>query len=320
MDYKNIQRVLKKAVIVFLLLQPGVNASVDQLQLLQSDKQLFADALKLTNQGQLSQAELIYRDLLERNNEWPEPKNNLAILLLKTDRLDEAKQILEQAVISEPSYRIAHNNRTLLYNYLAAQAYDKALGANQKLKFPEMQQIQEIHLPLMVVEKVVEKIIEKEVEVIVEKLVPAKIETSADEATDTLSASVGVNDAAAKNDLNDVKNHIRQQLLGWSRAWSQGDFEHYIQSYSTDFVPSDTRKNFNEWKNIRRGRLKYSKGISVNFDHLRVFLEADEKHALVELVQHYKSASYSDKVLKQMYMQNNQGNWLILSERTIKTY
>ena len=47
---------------------------------------------------------------------------------------------------------------------------------------------------------------------------------------------------------SDISNSIEQQLLGWSRAWSQGDFKFYIKSYSEQFVPSDDRKSFAEWK------------------------------------------------------------------------
>lgn len=113
---------------------------------------------------------------------------------------------------------------------------------------------------------------------------------------------------------------IKQQLLGWSRAWSQGNFDHYIKSYSTEFAPSDNRKSYLEWKNIRKGRLKYVKGVDVKIDQIKVYLEHEGESALVEFIQDYQSASYNDKVLKQMYMQNQKGNWLILSERTIKTY
>lgn len=286
---------------------------IDEQEALNKDKQLFTQANELVTQGQLAQAEAIYRDMLQRHSDWPEPKNNLAILLLQTNRMEEAKQMLEQAVTSSPSYKIAQNNRTQLYNYLATQAYDKALGSGQQLAVPKMQAIEEIFQPVKIIEK--EIFIEKEVKVIVEKPV---YKTAVEPPQSTAVQSADLPDETKK--LTEVTNHIRQKLLGWSRAWSQGNFEHYVQAYSTQFTPSDSRKSFDEWKNIRKARLKYSKGVSVNFDQLRVFLEAQSEYALVEFVQDYQSASYSDKVLKQLYMQNLQGNWLILSERTIKTY
>ena len=318
MEYKNNQRSLLRSCLYILLFclsaQASVSASENIETVIESDKQLFAKALKLSEQGLWSDAERIYRDLLKRNDEWPEPKNNLAIILLKTNRLDEARLMFEQAVTSTDSYRIAQNNRTQLYNYMATQAYEKALGSEQSTALPEMQLIETVHQPVKVIEKKVEVIIEKPVVEYVDRPVAVtpelKVATPSIDEEQPLDNTVKV----------DSRQHIKQQLLGWSRAWSQGDFEHYIESYSADFIPSDARKSFAEWKNIRRARLKYAAGVNVIINEPKVYLGGQGKFALVEFIQQYKSATYSDKVLKQMYMQKQQDNWLILSERTIKTY
>lgn len=365
MDCKKINHWLVSALLVFLSCSVNAQISSAEIQRLDADKQLFLKAVKLSGQGQLKEAELVYLDLIKRNESWPEPKNNLAIILLKTERMAEAKVMLEQAIISSPSYRIAQNNRTQLYNYLATQAYDKALGSTQKKSIPEMEVIKDVQKSYdvveTVVEKVVEKVIEKKVEVIVEKpvmvdrivekIVVEKVFIEKPVADDSLTKTLAAKQAAeceanssaaiqdieqqrnvsaeknthngiTDNDIShsEISNSVAQQLLGWSRAWSQGDFEFYIKSYSDKFVPSDDRKNFAEWKNIRRGRLVYAKGVNVSFDHLRVFVEPQGDFVLAEFIQYYESASYSDKVLKQMYLQKEQNNWRILSERTIKTY
>ncbi len=274
-----------------------------------NDIGLFAQAVKFSLQQQWSQAEPIYRELMARNNEWPEPANNLAVLLLKTNRIDEAKAVLEQAVISSPSFRIAQKNRSDLYNFLAAQAYDKALGAESSVSAPDLQLIDTVHQPVKVIEVEVEKI------VIQKEIVQM---TSVDDVAVTPKTGV-IADPAAQSKTR-MRERINQQLVAWSQAWSQGDFEKYIQLYSADFLPSDARKTYAEWKNIRRARLKFTKNVSIEIDKLRVFLDSQADYALVEFVQNYDSKSYSDMVLKQMYMGLQQGNWLILSERTIKIY
>jgi len=280
-------------------------ADTDDLQIINDDKELFSKAVQLSTQKLWAEAEPIYRDLLKRNQYWPEPGNNLAILLLNTGRTDEAIAVLEQAVISSPGYRITQKNRSELYGYLATQAYDKALGSDQQSSMPELELIQTIFQPVKIIEKEIEKEVEKIVikEVIVEK-----------------PTLVGSQESLEIPQQKDITSHIKQQLLSWSRAWSKGDFDHYIKSYSVDFKPSDARKSYAEWKNIRRGRLRFTKGVDVEIEQLRVFVEDQGKHVLVEFIQNYRSTSYSDTVLKQMYMQNQQDNWLILSERTIKKY
>lgn len=288
------------AVLSGTLFSAAVSAGIDETQF-NNDKKLFEKAVQLSVQQQWSQAEPIYRDLLSRNKQWPEPGNNLAILLFKTQRVDEAKKLLEQAVSSSPSYRITQQNRTQLYNYLATQAYDKALGSEQSVVIPELELIQTIEQSV--------KVIEKEVRVEVEKIVIQK---------EFIERPVVINDSEI--DKDNIKNHIKQQLLGWSRAWSQGDFEYYIELYADNFLPSDARKSYAEWKNIRRARLKFTKDVIVEIDELRVFIEPQGEYALVEFIQNYHSNSYHDKVLKQMYMQYRENSWLILSERTIRKY
>ena len=306
MNYKVFQQQLHKFFYVFIflsiaLLSTVAIADVNENQFKKSDEKLFAQAVSFSSQKQWSQAEPIYRDLLKRNKQWPELGNNLAVLLLNTNRIDEAKELLEQAVSSSPSYRITQQNRSQLYNYLAKQAYDKALGLESDIALPELEFIDSIYQTVQVVEKEVEKIVVKEV--IVEKIKAPEVQAELQPALE-----------------NDADKRIKEQLNDWSRAWSQGNFEFYIQLYSNDFLPSDNLKTYQEWKNIRRARLKFTKGVSVEIDQIRVFVEPEGEYALVEFMQNYRSNSYSDQVLKQMYMRNQHNNWLILSERTIKKY
>jgi tetratricopeptide (TPR) repeat protein len=271
----------------------------------ENDNELFAKAVQLSSQQQWAQAEPIYRDLIKRNSNWPEPGNNLAILLVNTERMDEAKQVIEQTVSSTPAYRIAQQNRTLLYNFLATQAYDKALGEKPNNELPELELIKSLYQPVKIIEK--EKIIEVEKVVIVKQL---------EEQSQLSEAAV----ATSTNDQEQINKLITQQLLGWSRAWSQGEFDSYMLAYSQNFMPSDARKTYAEWKNIRRARLKFTRGVKVEIEQIRVFVGPQGDYALVEFIQNYHSDSYNDKVLKQMYMHNKHNNWLILSERTIKTF
>lgn len=295
MDFKKAQQLLS-LLVLSLLCVFNANAKLDEQQRLQNDRQLFSQAVNYSTLGQWEKAEPIYRDLLTRYKDWPEPRNNLAVLLLNTNRVDEARLMLEQAVISLPSFRISQNNRTQLYNYLASKAYDKALGVEESRSLPQMQLIEDIHLPVQVIEKTVEVIVEKPVEV---KPVITAVET---------------------NDYQQLNGQISEQLSNWVRAWSEGDVDNYLQAYHSGFQPEDNTKSFEEWKNIRRARLRFSKNVDVSFDGLKVFLDGAGNRALVEFKQNYHSSSYQDRVLKQLFMQKDQEKWLILSERVIKTY
>lgn len=315
------------ASLLFCVLLPGTAMAVDMIaqdarMAMEStsavaetptDETLFARAVSLSEQQQWEEAENLYRELLESHPQWPEPKNNLAIVLLKTGRLEQAKQMLEQAVVSSPSYRIAQANRSQLYNYLATQAYHKALGEPAELALPRLDLIMQIHQNIKLIEKPVEVIVEKRVEVPVEVIVEKPVIDRSE-----FVRTQQVDSSAERN--QQIQREIRQQLTRWSEAWSAGDYETYIRVYSSEFDPGEPTTSLAEWKNIRHAKLKYSKNTRVTLDRLRVFVEASAQYALVEFVQDYRSANYSDTVLKQLYMAKNDNNWRILSERVIKTY
>lgn len=277
------------------------------------DEALFARAVSLSQQQQWAEAESIYRALLKSRPQWPEPKNNLAIVLLKTGRLEQAKQMLEQAVVSSPSYRVAQANRSQLYNYLATQAYHKALGEPTELEPPTLDLIGQVYQNIRLVEKPVEVIVEKRIEVPVEVIVEKPV---IDRSEFVQTEQV---DVSAERDQQ-IRQQIQQQLTRWSQAWSVGDYDTYIQAYASEFDPGEPTTSLAEWKNIRHAKLKYARDTRVTLDSLRVFVEASAQYALVEFVQAYRSASYSDTVLKQLYMTKSDNNWRILSERVIKTY
>lgn len=303
MHKPTIQNLLSMTQIVYLLLMLFSTALIADVKKVDfetvaqpNDIELFLQAVAYSKRAQWLLAEPIYRQLIKRNQEWPEPANNLAILLLKTNRIDEAKALLEIAVVSSPSYQVAQQNRTQLYNYLATKAYDKALGGQQHIEIPQLQLIDKINQPVKVIEVEVEKIViqKKYVEV---SSVPNE-----------------------SNQHADISNNIKQRLIAWSKAWSQGDFKVYIQTYSKAFQPSDARKSYQQWKDIRHAKLKFTKNVNVNLEKIRVFIEPSTDYALVEFIQNFYSKTYNDKVLKQVYMKRRENSWLILSERVIKVY
>ena len=225
----------------------------------------------------------MFRDIAQRQPSWPEPKNNLAVAMLKMGQVEQAQQALEEAVTSQLSFKTAQDNRKRLYDHLAAVAYDKAIGSSEPTRLPALELLTEV------------KILEQtpKTEVIVENSSQADI-------------------------VADVSNNIRQRLLGWSRAWSVSDVEQYLAAYSHQFKPSEPGKDYNQWRNIRRARLQLAQNTKVELENIRIYLDEDNQQALAEFVQHYRSASYQDRVVKQLHMALENNQWLILSERVIE--
>jgi tetratricopeptide (TPR) repeat protein len=87
-----------------------------------------------TGLGQTQAAMDTLRALTLSFPELPEPHNNLAALLARANRHDEALLSLQAAIQARPDYALALENMGDLYVALAARAYGQALNLNPQLK------------------------------------------------------------------------------------------------------------------------------------------------------------------------------------------
>lgn len=87
----------------------------------------FLKGLVLTEQGKNADAIKIFNRLTEDYPDLPEPYNNLAVLYASQGQYEKARQSLEMAIRTHPSYATAYENLGDVYSKLASQSYDKAL-------------------------------------------------------------------------------------------------------------------------------------------------------------------------------------------------
>jgi len=92
----------------------------------------FLKGLILTEQGKTADAIKIFTGLTEDYPDLPEPYNNLAVLYASQGKYDKAKQLLEKALSTHPSYATANENLGDIYAKMASQAYDRALQLDSK--------------------------------------------------------------------------------------------------------------------------------------------------------------------------------------------
>jgi Flp pilus assembly protein TadD len=104
----------------------------------------FLRGVILTQQQKPEEAIAAFRALNEDMPELPEPYNNLAVLYAAQGRYDDARRVLETAVVAHPDYALARENLGDVYAQLAARAYaqaakldPKATSAREKLKLAE---------------------------------------------------------------------------------------------------------------------------------------------------------------------------------------
>jgi Flp pilus assembly protein TadD len=101
----------------------------------------FLRGVILTEQQKPDEAISVFRALNEDMPELPEPYNNLAVLYAAKGNYDDARRLLETAVVAHPNYALAHENLGDIYARLAARSYaqaakldPKAASAQKKLK------------------------------------------------------------------------------------------------------------------------------------------------------------------------------------------
>lgn len=87
----------------------------------------FMKGLILTELNRTPEAIVVFTKLTEEFPESPEPYNNLAVIYAQQKQYDKAREALETAIRTHPSYATAHENLGDIYAHMASQAYDKAL-------------------------------------------------------------------------------------------------------------------------------------------------------------------------------------------------
>lgn len=259
---------------------------------LADDREVFNRALNLSKQGQWQQAADLYVQLASRNPQWPEPKNNLAVSLINLGKINEAQQALDAAVVSRSSFGVAQNNRQRLYDYLAAQAYSKALSQKTQAAPPALELISVLDIPASSVPAA---------PVVAPAATPAPAITP---ATGTQAVS------------QDTLVTIETFVNNWAQAWSAGAVKNYLQAYSSQFKPDDG-KSFDQWADSRRLRLQTASNTKVDVQNLHVYLDKNQQQAVAEFIQSYTSSTYSDRTVKQLLLTLEGNGWRILAERVI---
>ena len=122
-DYSDVSQLVRAGKL------PEAMAKADQFLASQpKDPQMrFLKGVIQRDAGKTSDALSTFTRLTEDYPELPEPYNNLAVLYASQSQFDKARNALEMAIRTNPSYSTAHENLGDVYAKLASQAYNKAL-------------------------------------------------------------------------------------------------------------------------------------------------------------------------------------------------
>lgn len=265
-----------------------------------SVKAMFDQAISLSEHGDWSGAEQLFKKISLDHPDWPEPKNNLAVALFNLGKIEQAQQALEDAVTSLPAFKVAQENRKRLYDHSAAVAYLKAIGEHEEVLPPQLQILHEVNSPLF------------------NGQAEAQVKEVSLQAPDIEVAAEKIEPEPEPEPEQLISSVIEQAVMLWSKAWSDADIDQYLSAYSSSFRSSDQNTDYTQWRNTRRAKFRISNGIRIDLQGIKIYLHDNESEAVAEFVQHYQSNKYQDKVVKQLYLVLENEHWLIRSERVLQ--
>ena len=282
---------------------------------------LFFKARAHENLDDTDSASQIYRALIKRYPDQPEPYLNLAKIYADNGSFKAAREVLEQGFNSNKVYSEMYQSVKKLNSHLASQAYLRALNKDvpnespdllvaKNLAFPEMiikevEVIKEVKVPVEVI---------KEVEVVKEVKVPV---TSVAQAEPTQSSTLNPTQTAAEpNQINSTLStpNIIETVKSWAQVWSKQDVSQYISFYAPDY--SSRGKNRTQWIADRKIKIGNKQFIEVKVSDFDQKL-TNKGVILVSFSQSYRSDTIFDTVRKQLTFKNFPSGWKIVNERII---
>jgi tetratricopeptide (TPR) repeat protein len=298
----------------------------------------FLKGLILTEQNKPAEAIKVFTDLSQDYPELPEPYNNLAVLYASQGAYDKARNALEMAIRTHPSYATAHENLGDIYAKMASQAYDKALQLDRSNQAAQgkLNLIKDLfsQTPRATAAATNTKVAVNKVEPTPAPVAqpvppPAPAKSAAAPAQPTPAApakSAAVAEPAQAKAAPESKDaakaaapargsdDVMKSVNAWARAWASNDVPGYLSFYSSDFqTPKGVSRS--AWESERKARIAKPRKIEVGVDSPKVQFD-DKNRAIVSFRQHYKSGSMNVTSAKTLVMVKNGDKWLIQQERS----
>ncbi|SFF24531.1 Flp pilus assembly protein TadD, contains TPR repeats [Fontimonas thermophila] len=267
----------------------------------------FAKGLALVRLERNKDAIRVFADLTRDYPQLPEPYNNLAVLYAAQGDYEKARDALEAALATHPSYATAHENLGDIYAALAGAAYNRALMLDESNQ---------------VVRRKLALINQLDASAPAEPP-PAATATAASTSTPAAPAAAPVASAGpvpqvaepAEPTLDaDTRAALQRALDAWAQAWSQQDLDAYFAAYSEQFVPEGGLSR-STWQAQRRERISQPKQIRVTVTDPQ-FKATGPGRASVVFRQSYASDTFSDTVTKTLDFERTADGWKIVREYT----
>lgn len=274
----------------------------------------FARGLALTKLNRVPEALKAFTDLTRDYPQLPEPYNNLAVLYAQQGDYDKAREALEAALATHPSYATAHENLGDIYAALAGASYNRALMLDKtndgvRYKLGLIAQVEKPADNVLIAKN------NKPAPVAATPVAAAPVVKAAPVAVAPLApVPAPATTAATKAAPESADAAVAALLSNWTTAWSSKDAAGYLALYADDYAPEGGQLRA-AWADQRRERILKPARIQVSVKNTKIVRTAPDRVS-VSFVQSYKSDNYSDTVNKTLDLQQSNGAWKIVREYT----
>ena len=296
--------------------------------------------------GKRAEAIAAFTQLTQDAPELPEPYNNLAVIYASQNQFDKARNALESAIRTNPSYATAQENLGDLYARLASQAYSKALQLDQNntAVAPKLAVIRTLFVPAVPGAKptmlaaaapeaprpapaapapapapVAKPPAPAPAAAPLPAPAPAPVAKAPAPApapapavvVKAPEASPPAAAPAAPAASSSANAEVESAVRGWAAAWAGQDMDRYLAAYGSDFTPGggQSRKN---WEEERRARIVGKSSISVNLENL--VIQVNGQSATAKFRQVYRADNLNISSRKTLELQRSGGQWHIRKE------
>lgn len=243
----------------------------------------FTRGLVLVRLNRNDDAARAFSDLTRDYPQLPEPYNNLAVIYAQQGEYDKAREALEAALATHPSYPVAHENLGDIYAALAGAAYNRALTLDQNNA--------SVRAKLALV---------------------SQLDGLADSGA-TLTARAAPAAEAPGAPVPDAGG-VTLAVQSWAAAWSAKDADKYLSFYASEFAPEGGTSR-QAWEAQRRARIAKPKEIRVAVSDFKVAPLAAGR-VQVTFQQDYQSDQLTNRSTKVLEMAQAKGQWQIRREYT----
>jgi len=278
----------------------------------------FLKGLVLTELNRPAEAIKVFSELTDDYPELPEPYNNLAVLYAAQGQYERAKNSLEMAIRTHPSYATAHENLGDIYAKMASLSYDKALQLDQSNQsaLTKLSLIKDLFAPTVKTSTETARTVAKpaapakptaSMSVTPSPVKPEIFPAAAPEPTAPPPTAASTPPATTAE-----QTRVEAVVRAWAAAWSNKDADAYLGHYGNAFEPPQGMDRAT-WENQRRGRITRPAHIQVQINDLRIGVEGDQ--ATARFRQFYSSDRFRDVSNKTLTLARQGESWKIVREQ-----